>query len=308
LPVVATLQPSLALARFTQVLSVALDRPLQLAVSLPHGDLEIFHGRDEQVAITVSAQTHAGELVDDTLVAASLAIEQTGNRVQIRYAPDPALDAAKPRLSYRIDVPYWSRVDASVGMGTLTILGVMGPVRAAIGRGAIHASYVSRELSAEAQAGDLQINVVGGRVSAKTGSGNISCARIAQGVSGATDDGDIALVVVGPSEAIVRHGTGKIDIAGARGSLKATTFAGDLHVRAIPHEHWDLKSESGNIRVELPLTARFEINAATDSGQVLIRRGDIEQSATAVSRVHQKVNGGGQRIDAHNRSGKIVVQ
>jgi hypothetical protein len=303
----AALEPSPAQARFTRVVAIALDRPVELSVSLPHGDVEIVHGRDEQVAITVSAPS-PGQPLDETLVAASLAIEQAGNEVRLRYAHNPAFDAAKPKLSYRVAVPHWTTLDASVGVGTLTILGVMGPVRATVDRGAIRASYISKELSAMTQTGDLDIEVVGGRVSASAGTGNISCLRITQGVSVATDDGDIVLMVVGSSDAIVRKGTGRIDVGGARGSLNATTYAGDLHVRSVPHERWDLRSESGNIRLELPHGARFEIDAAAESGQVAIKREDIEQPTAPLGRLHQKVNGGGKHIDVRNGSGKIVVQ
>jgi Toastrack DUF4097 len=99
-----------------------------------------------------------------------------------------------------------------------------------------------------------------------------------------------------------------IDVAAASGPLKAATDRGDLHVNGVPHQDWVLASHSGNIRVELPRAARFEIDAAANSGQILIKREDIEQPSTAVSRFRQKVNGGGQRIYVHSGSSKIVVQ
>ena len=295
-------------ARFTQVVSVALDRPLELTVSLPRGQVEVFHGREERVTIAVSAQTHDGQPLDESLIAASLAIEQIGNKVRLGYIAMPALELTDPRLSYRIDVPHWSQVTSFVGVGTLTIVGVMGPVRAKVERGLIRTSYISKEVSAETRSGDMAIGVVGGRVDAVAGRGNISCIRIARGANVVTGDGDIDLTVIGPSEAIVRKGAGKIDVTGTSGALKASTDTGDLRVRATPREDWQLSSQSGNIRVHLPRAAPFEIDAATDSGEIVVKREDIQQPAATVRRLHRQANGGGARIYVRSFSGQITVQ
>jgi len=87
-----------------------------------------------------------------------------------------------------------------------------------------------------------------------------------------------------------------------------STAGGDLHVKAAPHDYWRLSSVSGCIRVELPQTARFEVDATTNLGDVLIGRDDIEKPNKPVRNLRQKVNGGGKRIEARTESGKIVIQ
>jgi DUF4097 and DUF4098 domain-containing protein YvlB len=144
------------------------------------------------------------------------------------------------------------------------------------GKGDIKASYISKGLQAEVDHGNLDLQVIGEHVEAKTGSGNISCARLAQGVSAETGDGDITLMVVGPSTATVEKGTGRIDVGGARSSFVGSTDGGDLCIKAIPHGDWQLNSVSGNIRVELPAAAKFELDASTDSGNVLVDRDDTQ--------------------------------
>jgi len=184
----------------------------------------------------------------------------------------------------------------------------MGPVKAVVGLGDIKADYITKGLQAETDNGNLYIQVVGERVEAKTGSGNISCARVPEGVSAETGDGDITLMVVGPSTAKVENGRGRIDVGGARGSLTGSTTEGDLHVKAIPHDNWRLSSSSGNVRIEFPPAARFDLEASTTAGEVQIDRDDVAKPGFDPHRLEQKVNGGGKRIEVHTDSGKIVIR
>jgi len=183
----------------------------------------------------------------------------------------------------------------------------MGPVKTQTKKGDIKVSYISKGALAEADSGDLDLEVIGARVEARTGAGAISCIRALQGVDAETGDGDIVLMVVGPSRATVKKGTGRIEVGAARGGLIGSTAGGDLRVKATPHDDWRLSSVSGSIRVELPLAARFEVDATTNSGEVLINRDDIERPNASVRNFRQKVNGGGKRIEAQTESGKIVI-
>src|SRR5215468_3750437 len=97
-------------------------------------------------------------------------------------------------------------------------------------------------------------------------------------------------MVVGPSKATVKKGTGRIEVGAARGGFMGSTAGGDLHVKAAPHDDWRLSSVSGCIRVELPQTARFEVDATTNLGDVLIGRDDIEKPNKPVRNLRQKVN------------------
>jgi hypothetical protein len=105
----------------------------------------------------------------------------------------------------------------------------------------------------------------------------------------------------------VKSGNGRIDVGGARGTLLASTNTGDLHVKAFPHEDWELSSRSGTIRVELPPASPFDLDAMSDSGDVLIARGDMDKPAVGDRCLTRKGNGGGKRIRVRTESGKIVV-
>jgi hypothetical protein len=65
---------------------------------------------------------------------------------------------------------------------------------------------------------------------------------------------------------------------------------------------------SGNIRVELPPAAKFELDASTDSGNVLVDHDDIAKPGAAVPHLHQHIDGSGKHIEAHTNAGTIVVR
>jgi len=282
--------------------------PVTLDVHLSEGELQIAYGRDEQVSIVAIARVPASTKAGDESLAAPISVEQDGNHVQVRNPSGAGSAAEKIRIVCRIDVPYRTEVHSVVDNGKQTITGIMGPVKTQTKNGDIKVSYISKGALVEADSGDLDLEVIGARVEARTGAGAISCTRALQGADAETGNGDIVLIVVGPSKARVKKGTGRIEVEAARGGLIGSTAVGDLRVKAAPHDDWRLSSVSGSIRVELPRTAKFEVDATTDSGEVLINRDDIERPNASVRNLHQKVNGGGNHIEAHTESGNIVIR
>ena len=297
-----------ATAEIRRTLMVTTTEPLAVDVEVPSGELQILYGRDGQVSISGVAKASADAKLDDNFFPTVLTIQQNGNHLTIRHIPNAAYLEERINVLYRIDVPYRTEVTSRLNRGKQNISGILGPVRATTGKGDIKASYVSKELQAQVKNGNLDLQVIGEHVDARTGNGNISCMRLAQGVSAETGDGDITLMVVGPSTASVKRGTGRIDVGGARGSFVGSTDGGDLHVRAIPHDDWQLSSASGSVRLELPPLARFELDASTDSGELQVDRDDIAKPDSDTRQLHQEVNGGGKRIDVHTGSGRITIR
>src|SRR5215468_1405728 len=255
-----------------------------------------------------TARVPAGMKAGEESLAAPISVEQDGNHVQVRSPSGAGSAVDKIRIACRIDVPYRTEVHSVVDNGKQTITGIMGPVKTRTKKGDIKVSYISKGALAEADSGDLDLEVIGARVEARTGAGAISCIRALQGVDAETGDGGIVLMVVGASRATVKKGTGRVEVGAARGGLVGSTARGDLRVKATPHDDWRLSSVSGSIRVELPPAARFEVDATTNSGEVLINRDDIERPNASVRNLRQKVNGGGNRIEAHTESGKIIIR
>jgi Putative adhesin len=295
-------------AEIHRTLTVTAAESVTLDVEVPSGNVQILYGRDGQVSIAGSAKASADRKLDDNFFPAVLTIQQNGNHLTIRHVPNPAYPEEGINVLYRIDVPYRTEVTSRLNRGKQNISGIMGPVKAATGNGDIKAAYISKGLQAQVDNGDLDLQVIGEHVEARTGNGNISCTRVAQGVSAEAGDGDITLLVVGPSIATVKKGTGRVEVRGARGSFVGSTDGGDLHVRAIPHDDWQLSSASGSVRLEFPPIAQLELDASTETGQFQVDRDDIARPDPDLHHFRQKVNGGGKRIEVHTGSGRIVIR
>jgi DUF4097 and DUF4098 domain-containing protein YvlB len=293
---------------FHRTIPVTASDPVTLDVQLSEGELQIAYGRDEQVLIAAFTQVPVSAKADKESLATELTVEQERNHLRIRDLSSTRPREEKFRIVCRIDVPYWTEVNSVVDHGKQTIIGIMGPVKARTKKGDIKVSYISKRVLAEAYSGNLDLQVIGEHVEAKTGNGNISCVRTVQGANAESENGDIVLMVVGPSMANVKYGTGRIDLGGAKGSFTGSTAGGDLQVKGVPHDDWRLNSASGNIRIELPPAAKFEVEATTNFGEVVNDRDDIASTNGEVRHLHHKVNGGGKLIEMHTDSGRIVIR
>ncbi len=293
--------------QFRQTYTVQPAEPVTLEVEVTSGDIQIAYSLDGEVSINGSARTSAGIELGHFFKTV-LAVEQHGNHFTVRHVSDPAYPEQGVDVLYRIDVPYRTEVTARVNHGKQTFAGILGPVKATGSKGDIKASYISNGLQAHVESGNLDFQVIGGPVEAVTGKGNISGERVVPGVRADTGDGDITLMVVGPTTATVKNGNGRIDVGGARGGLIASTSGGDLRVKAVPHDAWQLTSATGNIRLELPPLANFELDASTDSGELQSDREDITTSDSVARHLHVKLSGGGPHIDAHTSSGRILIR
>lgn len=300
------------LSLFQRSLPTDIAEPVTLSVSISRGNVEIGYARDDEVAIYASGQDASGKSLPEDFFKKSLVIEQKDNHVSIRDSPgtdsllidqkdnpvssrdspDPdSLLSALYTINYRIDVPYRTEVDSRVsGIGNQILTGVYGPAKLVSGTGDISAQYVRFAL-----------------LDAKTGKGNISCTRCF-GVNAETGEGNITLMEDGNSKALVRTGRGRIEVGGASGSFDGSTDAGMLHIKAVPSDDWQLRSNSGTIRIELPPEAKFEIDARSDSGEVAVEREDMQNPDTDAHQLHQQVRGGGKHITARSVKGSISIE
>lgn len=296
-----------AATKFYQTRTVTATAPVTLNIDLLKADIQVFYSREGEVSITGTAQAISGTPLDQKYFTAVLEVQQKGNEILLHQRGEPVNSEDSIRVQYRIDVPYRTEVTSRVGRGSQTFSGIMGPVTAA-GSGSIKASYISRRVRAQLDAGDVDLTVIGEHAEAKTGVGNIFCARAAQGINAETTDGDITLMLVGPSVATVRQGSGRIELGGVRGRIEAVTGTGEIHAKAVPHGDWQLRSVVGSIHLELPPGVKADLEAATELGKLDLLRGDLAPPESSAHHFHAAINGGGARIEALTMSGNIVVR
>jgi len=277
---------------FQRTFVTSIDQPVSLSVTVSGGSVTIGYSRDDEVDIYAFGKDAGGKDLPAEFFQNKLFIEQKENSVWVREIPGVgSLLGALYSIDYRIDVPYRTEVDSTVfGAGNQSLEGVYGPAKLTSGAGDIDAKYVRFA-----------------PVEAKTGKGNISCTRCFE-VNAETGEGNINLLEDGNSKALVKSGRGRIEIGGVRGTIVAATQAGALHIKAVPSDDWQLKSGSGNIRVELPPQAKFELEASSDSGEINIERDDMQKPVGEVHHLHEQVNGGGTHILARSVKGSISIE
>jgi len=274
-------------ALFQRVLKLELSPdPLVLDIALSRCDLNIRYSREGEIRISGFAKNPADKSAEQ-FFKAGLVITQDKLHVTIKNAPN-APDAA---VQIELDVPYRTELNSVVtGAGNQKLIGIAGPAKLQSGEGDIDVTFVRL-----------------GLVRARTGKGKISCTRVIQ-LDVETGEGNISLMEVGLSKAVVKKGPGRIEVGGARDTLEATTDSGALHIKAVPLANWQLKSSSGNIRIELPPKLNFEIAASTPSGNISIEHEGMQQPEGNVHEFHQAVNGGGKHIQAQSVSGNITIE
>ncbi|HLJ26001.1 MAG TPA: DUF4097 family beta strand repeat-containing protein [Candidatus Angelobacter sp.] len=276
---------------FQRTLELDIKSPLILTVELSRGDITIAYRNEGQFSISGFGKEITGKSLPEEFFKTALLIDQEGNRITIRESPEAAFGNPLNSTAYRLDVPFRTQVSSSIsGTGNQKLIGISGPAKITSGAGDIEAQLVSL-----------------GSVDAHTGKGNISCSRVSK-VTAETGDGNITLLETGPSKAVVSSGRGRIEVAGARGSVDGSVSAGSLHINAVPHGAWKFNSVSGSIRIELPPKAAFNLDAATISGEIDVEHKAMQQSDHEVRHLQQQVNGGGKQIEVRSISGLVVIE
>jgi len=93
--------------------------------------------------------------------------------------------------------------------------------------------------------------------------------------------------------------------------LRAESGSGDVRVSGANQGNWEIRTGSGNVDLELPAGAAFELDATASSGEVVVDRpvtmivqGDLRKTQHAI---RGKVAGGGPELAVHTGSGDIRI-
>ncbi|HEY6342451.1 MAG TPA: DUF4097 family beta strand repeat-containing protein [Bryobacteraceae bacterium] len=263
--------PAFAGGPARQTFDVGLKDPVVLDLAVAAGDVRMTYSRDGQLSVNVSAQDTRAKEISEEFLASGMTVEQDGPHIRIRTLPN-RFPGNPPKVSYQIDVPSRTEVNAAIlGAGNLTVIGITGPA------------------------------------TLRTAEGKISCTRVRGQLYAETGSGNIVLIQNGPSRAVVKAGLGSIDAVAARGNLFASTDKGDVHIKAVLWDTWQVTSRSGNIRIEMPAETKFDLDAETVSGSISVERDDMQKPTRGIHKLHQQVNGGGSRVSVHT-AGNIFVQ
>jgi DUF4097 and DUF4098 domain-containing protein YvlB len=257
---------------FERTLQVA--GPVSLSVTTGSGDIQIRTGSGETVHII--GRIRAGGGVLDASPATRISeieknppIEQTGGAVRVGATGDNPL-YRNVSISYEITAPANAEIRSMSGSGNQAIGSVRGSVTAQSGSGSINIAEAGGDVRARTGSGDIRIERAGGLVDASTGSGSIHAGSIG-------------------------------------GAIKAHTGSGGVEMTQVASADVEVRTGSGDVRLDLADNAGFDFSGRTGSGGIEVRQA-IAARVQSRHRLEGTVGGGGAKVNVSTGSGSITVR
>lgn len=127
------------------------------------------------------------------------------------------------------------------------------------------------------------------RVEAESGAGDVLVAGATGAVRARTEMGDVAVRDVG-------------------GTVEASSRAGHIRARGEPEDRWKLDTALGDVVLELPPSARFDLHARCGLGRIDVMHPVEADRASGATELRGKVRGGGPRLELATGLGSIRVE
>jgi putative adhesin len=248
--------------------------PVTLDVRTGSGDIQIRTGSGETVHI-IGRIRASSRFLNDSLAAniseieKNPPIEQAGAMVRIGPTGDNPL-YRNISISYEITVPANAEIRSSSGSGNQQIGSVRGSVTAHSGSGNIAIGEATGDVRARTGSGDIDIERAGGLVDATAGSGSIHARAVA-------------------------------------GAIRAQTGSGDVEMTQIARGDADVRTGSGDVRLDLADNAGFDFTGRTGSGSIQIAQ-PITIRTQSRNRLEGSVGGGGATVNVMTGSGSITIR
>lgn len=287
--------------------------PVSLEVTTGDGNISVRQGGSS--AVEVHARIRAkngwgmgGDNAEEKIrrLESNPPIRQQGNMIQIGKIDDPDL-RRHISISYEIVAPHETELKSDTGAGNIDVRSLEGPVHAASGSGNVEVHEIQDDVRASSGSGEVMLEGIKGRAHGSTGSGSIQAQSIEGAYSLTTGSGNIRLTQIGSGDGRVSTGSGNLILSGVKGGVHGSSGSGSITVDGQPSRDWSLHTGSGNIRLRVPSSAGFDLDAHTDSGAVrsshdvlvhgTLRRGDLKG----------KVGQGGAIVELRTGSGDIQI-
>jgi DUF4097 and DUF4098 domain-containing protein YvlB len=143
-------------------------------------------------------------------------------------------------------------------------------------------------------------------IRSSSGSGNISIGDATGDVRARTGSGDIDIERAG-SLVDAATGSGNIHARAVAGAIRAQTGSGDVEMTQIARGDADVRTGSGDVRLDLAENAGFEFTGRTGSGSIQVAR-PITIRSQSRNRLEGSVGGGGSTVNVMTGSGSITIR
>lgn len=234
-------------------------------------------------------------------------VAQTGNTIRVGYIENRDL-SQNVSISYEITAPTSCTLRSRTGSGDQRVGDVSGPVDIASGSGDLTVANIDGRVEASAGSGSITADRVRGGFSARTGSGKVGASEVAGEITVSTGSGDVTVSRSGPGAVRVSVASGDAQIRGVQGALQVDSASGDITVQGTPAAGWQVSSASGEVILEVPTSAAFDLEARSSSGAIDSRH-PVTMTGTIDRRsVNGQVRGGGPLVRVRTSSGGIQIR
>ena len=267
--------------------------PAQLEIETGSWDVTVHSGAAG--VVTVSGKIHVANrwlMGDRTAKVRELEsnppVRQLGNTVHLDHA-----HLNNIWVDYDVTVPADTRVRSRTNSGDVKI------------------RDLTSDLDLESGSGDLWLENITGRIGTRSHSGDVRARAISGSFSAEASSGDIRLEERGKGDVDIRTTSGDVEATGIDGALHVEAGSGNITAAGTPTRSWEARAGSGNIHLNIPQDAAFQLDAATNSGELSVRQavtitvqGNLDAARHAIKGT---VGGGGPLVTLHTSSGDIEI-
>jgi DUF4097 and DUF4098 domain-containing protein YvlB len=277
--------------KFDRTLDLAMDGKVFL--SNVSGDIKIYSWDKAQVKIDALKYARSED------AAKEVTIEVTGDgkvvRIETKYPKRGwwGHDSGNASVDFTLYIPAKASIDATSVSGDVAVEAIGGAARAKSVSGDVTLSKAAAGAECGSVSGDVEVSDVKGGLDAGSVSGKVVASRIEGSVDATSVSGDVELR----------------DILGAE-TVKAKTVSGDVVFEglSVPKGRYHLESHSGDVMVNLPAEAAFELEAGTFSGDIDSDFAIKVSGKMSPRELHGTVNGGGPLVVVKSFSGSVILK
>lgn len=282
-----------------------------LDVSTIRGRIDVTAGPRGRVlvggAVTVRAAwdvpSNAIELARK--IAAAPPITRDGNVLKLRTPSDP-VERRAVTVSYQVQVPPDTRVIAVSESGATSLQGVAGAVTVRTQSASIDLKELGGTTEVKTGSGAVVADRLAGQLTVTTSSSSVTATRLQSDVRVRTSSGSVDAALTGNGNVDVETGSSAIRVRGLKGGLSVVSQSGRVWVEGVPGSGWTASTGSSSIDLDVPSSARLDLEASSRSGAVTVKGLTVDGSITK-RKVSGKIAGGGPLVRLSSGSGSIRV-
>jgi len=272
----------------------ATPTPIDLAINLPVGAIEVIASDRSDTLVTVSPTNPAKAV--DVRGAEETTVEFDGTRLVIK-GPKPRFTVIGPSesIEVKVELPVGSRLTAETASGGVRSRGRLGATR-------IKASHVELDTTGDlwlrANHGNAEVRVIDGDAEITADHGQIRLGTIGGDATLKASHGSLTIDEA-RGEIDAKLSYGDVEIGSALGSVTAKTAYGSIRVREVSSGSIDVDSGYGQLTIGVRAGVAAWLDLASKNGRV---RNELEGDAAPASADNTVA------VRARTQFGEITIQ